>query len=239
MLRQQVDGVVPFQQGDVGMTPHRSHQRTFDLGARQVLVVQDAVLRVAPLAVQLEPPVGRLVEARAPCDQVADQLGSTAHHQLHGGRIAFSGAAHQRIADVFFERVGGIRHRTDTALRIVGVALVQFAFGDDGDTAVFGRFEREAQTRRTRKSVCISKVRLSGTKVTIFHDTRKRRRGFSVPSPVWPYRVPPRPSSCSRCIVAKRRASSSPKRPPSTHSASLPPPETTSTSSASPEGAAE
>ena len=74
MLRQQVDGVVPFQQGDVGMTPHRSHQRTFDLGARQVLVVQDAVLRVAPLAVQLEPPVGRLVEARAPGNEVPDQL---------------------------------------------------------------------------------------------------------------------------------------------------------------------
>ena len=49
----------------------------------------------------------------------------------------------------FLESVGGVGYRADAALRIVGVALVQFAFGDDGDTAVFGRFEREAQTRRT------------------------------------------------------------------------------------------
>lgn len=59
------------------------------------------------------------------------------------------GTAHQRVADVFLEGVGGVGHRTDAALCIVGVALVQFAFGDDGDVAVLGRLEREAQTRRT------------------------------------------------------------------------------------------
>ena len=64
VLRQQVDGEAVFEYGDAGMPADRLDERPFDLGARQVLVVEDAVLGVAAFAVQLETPVGSLVEAR-------------------------------------------------------------------------------------------------------------------------------------------------------------------------------
>lgn len=33
VLREQIDGIVPLQQRDIGVTPHGRHQRPFDLGA--------------------------------------------------------------------------------------------------------------------------------------------------------------------------------------------------------------
>ena len=118
VLRQQVDGEVAFENRDVRMLPHRLHERPFDLGSREVLVVEDAVFRVAALAVEFETPVGGLVEARAPGDQVPDQLRSPSHDQFHGLFVALARSADQRVADVFFERVGGVCHRADTALGI-------------------------------------------------------------------------------------------------------------------------
>ena len=47
---------------------------------------------------------------------------------------------------MFLERVGLVHDRGDAALRIVGVALAQLALGDDRDPAVFGRFQRKAQS---------------------------------------------------------------------------------------------
>ena len=79
----------------------------FDLGAREILVVEDTVLGVAALAVEFKPPVGGLVETRAPGDEVADQFGCAAHDQLHGFAVALPGAADQRVVDVLLERVGG------------------------------------------------------------------------------------------------------------------------------------
>ena len=70
VLRQQVDGEMVFEDRDVRVLFHRLHERPFDLGSREVLVVEDAVFRVTALAVEFETPVGGLVEARAPGDQV-------------------------------------------------------------------------------------------------------------------------------------------------------------------------
>ena len=146
VLRQQVDGEAALQHGDVGVRADRGDQRPFDLGAREVLVVEDAVFGVASFAVQLEASVGRLVETRAPGDQVADQLRCAPHDQLHGLLVAFAGAAYQRVADVFLESVGFVGHRADTALCVVGVACVHFAFRHDGDVAVCGGFQREGES---------------------------------------------------------------------------------------------
>ena len=148
VLRQQVDGEAVFEYGDAGMPADRLDERPFDLGARQVLVVEDAVLGVAAFAVQLETPVGSLVEARTPFDQVPNQLRRPAHDQSDGLFVAFARAADQRVADVFLESVGGVGYRTDAALRIVGVALVHFALRHDGDVSVGGGFERERKARR-------------------------------------------------------------------------------------------
>ena len=148
VLRQQVDGEAVFEYGDAGMPADRLDERPFDLGARQVLVVEDAVLGVAAFAVQLETPVGSLVEARTPFDQVPNQLRRPAHDQSDGLFVAFARAADQRVADVFLESVGGVGYRTDAALRIVGVALVHFALRHDGDVSVGGGFERERKACR-------------------------------------------------------------------------------------------
>ena len=147
VLRQQVDGETVFEDRDVRVLFHRLHERPFDLGSREVLVVEDAVLRVTALAVEFETPVGGLVEARAPSDQVPDQLRSPPHDQLHGLFIALARSADQRVADVFFECVGGVCHRADTALGIVGVALFDLAFGDDRNVSVSRGFQREREPR--------------------------------------------------------------------------------------------
>ena len=148
VLRQQVDGEVPLEHRDVRVAAHRLDEGSFDLGAREVLVVEDAVLRVAALAVELEASVGGRVEARAPGDQVADQLGSAPHDQLHGLPVAFARAAYERVGDVLLEGVGGVGDRADAALCVIGVALRDLAFGHDRDMAVGGGLQREREARR-------------------------------------------------------------------------------------------
>ena len=72
VLRQEVDGEMVFQHRDAGVPANRLDQRPFDLGAREVFVVEDAVFGMPALVVQFESAVGGFVEACAPFDQVAD-----------------------------------------------------------------------------------------------------------------------------------------------------------------------
>ena len=147
VLRQEVDGEMVFEDGDVRVAFYRLHERPLDLGSREVLVVEDAVLRMAAFAVELETPVGGLVEACAPGYEVGDQLRSPPDDEFHGFFVAFACAADQRVVDVFFERVGGIRYRADTALCVIGVALLDLAFGHDRYVAVGRGFQRERKAR--------------------------------------------------------------------------------------------
>ena len=130
VLRQQIDGIVVLQHRDIGMPAYGFGQGPFDLGPRQIFVMEDTVFGV-------------------PRDQIADQFRRTAHDQFNGRRIAFSGTADQRVVDMFLERVGSIGYRADTALGIIGIALVHFAFRDDRHMAVTGGFECEAQACST------------------------------------------------------------------------------------------
>ena len=150
MLRQQVDGEMVLQHGDVRMFPHGFDQCPFDFGARKVFVVEDAMFGVAPLAVKLEPSVGSFIETRTPFEQVGDQLRRTAHDQFDGCRVAFPCTADQRIVDVFLECIGRIGYRTDAALGIVGVAFVHSAFGHDGDMTVCSGLEGKSKPCRAR-----------------------------------------------------------------------------------------
>ena len=147
VLRQEVDGEMVFQHRDAGVPANRLDQRPFDLGAREVFVVEDAGFGMPALAVQFESAVGGFVEACAPFDQVADQLRSTFHDQLDGCLVAFAGSADQGVADMFFEGVGSIGHRADAALCVVGIALVHFALRDDRDMPVGRGLERERKPR--------------------------------------------------------------------------------------------
>ena len=148
VLRQQVDGEVVLEHRDVRVFADRLDQSPFDLGTRQVLVVEDAVLRVAALAVELEPPVGGLVETRPPGDQVADQLRGPPHDEFDRFGVALAGPADERVVDVFLEGVGGVGNRTDAALGVVGIAFVHLAFGHDCHVTVGRGLQRERESRR-------------------------------------------------------------------------------------------
>ena len=148
VLRQQVDGEVVLQYGDVGVAAHLLDEGALDFGTREVLVVEDAVLGVSALAVEFKAAVGGLVEARAPGDEVGDELGGAANDQLDRFPVAFAGAADERVLDVLLEGVGSVGHRADTALCVVGVAFVHFALGHEGDVPVGGGLQREAETCR-------------------------------------------------------------------------------------------
>ena len=147
VLGQQVDGEMVLQHRNIGVAADRFDERPFDLGAREVFVVEDAVFAVAALAVELETSVGGLVEARAPRDQVADAVGGLAHHQLHRFLAALACAADQRVMDMLLERIRGVGHRADAPLGIVGVALFHFALRHDDDMPVGGGLECEGETR--------------------------------------------------------------------------------------------
>jgi len=129
VLRKQVYGEVVFENGDVLVGTHLLDKRPFDLGTRQVAVMQYAVRRVATLAMKIEPPVGSSVEIDAPAYKVFGRFGSPPHYELDGRTVAFACSAYERVLDMFFECVGQIRNRTDAALRIVGIAFDEFAFG--------------------------------------------------------------------------------------------------------------
>ena len=147
VLRQEVDGEAVFEDRDVRMFAHGAYERPFDFGAREIFVVEDAVFGMTALAVEFEAAVGRLVEAGAPCDQIADPLGRMAHDQLYGFAVALAGAADHRIPYVLFEGIRRISYRADAALCVVGVALVHLAFRYDGYAPVCGGFQGETQPR--------------------------------------------------------------------------------------------
>ena len=179
VLRQQVDGEVVFPYGDVRMTLYRLYERPLDFGSGKVFVMEDAVFRVPAFAVEFEPPVGSLVEARPPGDQVGDEFRGLPDDQFHGFFVTFACAADQRVVDVFFERVGSIRYRADAALCVIGVALLDLAFGHDRHVAVGCGFQRER------------KARSAGTdnQKVGFHSFNKGRDGFHGFVSQW----------CSRC----------------------------------------
>ena len=146
VLREDVDGEMVLVDVDVVVAFDAFHQGALDLVTGQVVVVQDAVLAVPALAVQIVPSRRVLVELGPPLDQLFDDRRGARDDLLDGRRVADAGPADHRVADVFLERVGLVHDRGDAALRIVGVALAQLALGDDRDPAVFGRFQRKAQS---------------------------------------------------------------------------------------------
>ena len=146
VLREDVDGEMVLVDVDVVVAFDAFHQGALDLVTGQIVVVQDAVLAVPALAVQIVPSRRVLVELGPPLDQLFDDRRGARDDLLDGRRVADAGPADHRVADVFLERVGFVHDRGDAALRIVGVALAQLALGDDRDPAVFGRFQRKAQS---------------------------------------------------------------------------------------------
>lgn len=147
VLRQEVDGEMVFQHRDAGVPANRLDQCPFDLGAREVFVVEDAGFGMPALAVQLETSVGSPVEARAPFDQVADQLRGPGARPVRRPLRRICRLRRPGCRGYVFRMCRGVGHRADAALCKVGIALVHFALRDDRDMPVGRGLERERKAR--------------------------------------------------------------------------------------------
>ena len=121
-------------------------QPPFHLRAGVVLVVQDAVVGVAPFAVQVVEPVGPFVEADAVADQLLD-----AFRRLRDGHadrllVADAGTGHQRVLDVLFKTVGVINDRRDAALGVPGGAFRRVRLRQNAHFSVIRHLQGEAQS---------------------------------------------------------------------------------------------
>ena len=97
---------MPLEHRDVRVAAHRLDEGPFDLGAREVLVVEDAVLRVAALAVELEASVG-VVSKRVP-QAIRSPISSGARRTTSS--TAFPShlpAPHTSVSAMCFSKVSG------------------------------------------------------------------------------------------------------------------------------------
>ncbi len=149
VLGDDLHGEVVFEDGDVGVAPDGSHQAALDLEARVVLVVEDAKLGVAALAMEVKRAILFLVEVDTPFHEILDGCRSVFHHMFHGGGVGDPVACHHGVVDVLVEVVHGeIGDRGYAALCLGGVGLVEGALADDGDRTLMGigNFESKAHT---------------------------------------------------------------------------------------------
>ena len=142
---EQVDREVILEDRDVGVALDRGQERSLDLAAADVLVVDHAAPAVAALAGQVERAGGVAIEVGAEREQLLDRGRALGDDALDHLAIAQAIADHQRVGDVLLERVVVGQHRGDAALGPVGVGVAGRALGDDGDPAVGGGVEREGQ----------------------------------------------------------------------------------------------
>ena len=149
VLCEQVYSEVILQDGDIRMVAYLLDKGTLNLGTRKILIVEDAMLRVAALAVKVEASILTTVEACAPADKILGRARGILNYKLNCFRVALAGTANQRVLDMFLECVGCIGYRADTALRVVGVTLIKFTLGNESYGCCVGHLEGEAQSCRS------------------------------------------------------------------------------------------
>ena len=149
VLGDEVDGVLVFLEGDVGVVVHGVEQAAFYLGTGVVLMVEDAELRVSALAVQV---VVRavLVELHAPLYQLFHSFGGLGDGHTHHRLVADAVAGHKGVGDVFLVSVGVVHHGGDTALGVFCGTFGGVGFGKDAHFAVTGHLKGVAKSGNTR-----------------------------------------------------------------------------------------
>ena len=151
VLRDDFHGIVVGEYRDVGVLFDGFDEAGLYLRARVVLMVQDAELRVAALAVQVEGAVLLLVEVDAPLDEFLDLCGSVAHHLFHGGAVADPVARYHGVFDVLLEVVHRqVGHRGDAPLCEVCVGLFHAGLADKGHRTSLRHFQRETHPGNAR-----------------------------------------------------------------------------------------
>ena len=146
VLRDDVDGELALLDLNIGVRPCCLQQATLNLLACVVLVVQDAELAVAALAVQIET-VALVVEVEihTVLHQLADAVGGFADGHLHHIAVADAVTCHQRVVDMFVERITVVHHSRYAALGITCAAFRGVALGEDAHLAIGRHLQGEAK----------------------------------------------------------------------------------------------
>jgi hypothetical protein len=151
--RDEVDGEVVFEQGDVRLPRHGLEQGAFDFPTGHVAGVQDPALAVAPFTAQVQLPSPVLAGRFAFAEPYAQlhELGNPGRPFLDDRSddllLAQPGPGVERVPHVQFEGILFAGDRGNAALGIVGVGFGAIFLGHDGDAAVGRHFEGEHQPR--------------------------------------------------------------------------------------------
>lgn len=105
VLRDDLHGEVVLQNLNLRVVAHGIHKAALNLEACVVLMVEDAELGMAALAVQVERAVSLLVEVDAPVDEVVDGGRRVLDHMLYGLGVGEPVAGNHRVVNVFLEVV--------------------------------------------------------------------------------------------------------------------------------------
>ena len=153
--RQQIDGAVVFQQGDVRMRAGPGQKRALDLPSRGIPVVEDPANRVTALAPERELRRARRrvatlpIELDAQLSQGLDRGGAAFHDEADHLLAAEAGAGRQGVLGMGLERILVGDHRRDAPLREVGRRLDGLLLGHHRHSAVLCDAQRVEETGDT------------------------------------------------------------------------------------------
>ena len=135
VLGEQIDRKVMLVEFDIGRVLELGQQRTLDLPAGDVLVVQNAILRMPALAAEVVRFLALLlIETRAPFDDLSNPFGPFFYDDPHNLFVAEAVAGVEGIFDVLLEGVVLlVPHRRHAPLRVGGVGFLLGGLGEHGD----------------------------------------------------------------------------------------------------------
>ena len=137
---------------NVGTGANGSHQATLNLGSCVVSMMQNAELRVAALAVQVELTLLVAVEVHPPLHELFNLAGRILHHLFNGIAVADVVARNHRVLDVLLEvvnlEVGDAGHASLCKRR---VGLVERSLANHANLALLraSHFQRVAHASHT------------------------------------------------------------------------------------------
>jgi hypothetical protein len=134
---------------DLGPVVAGGEEGPFDLPAGDVPGVHDAAAGVAPLAAEVELPVGPGVEMCAQRRQLVDPLRALAHGDRHRLGVVQTRPGVHGVRHVLLEAVPLREDGGHSPLCIHGVALGAAALGEDGHRTALCGLECERQASHT------------------------------------------------------------------------------------------
>lgn len=142
----QVDRDMVFEDVDIRVLFDLADQCGLDGAAGAVGGVDDTAMTVATLACQVQGGgavgLGLAGEGYATIDEPLDGAFALRHGVVHDLFVAQAGTGLEGVLDVGVDGVAFVDDRRDAALGIIGGALGERAFGDDGDAGIACQMER-------------------------------------------------------------------------------------------------